>query len=113
MPRRAAPGDRRAIEAALGPSLRAALQELRELFDVECWQLSPLGPVFQVAAALLVAEGLEEREGMSRFAAITLAAVSLGLDPDAVRKRVGRWPRESRADITSVTSPRRGVRLRS
>src|SRR5690606_26756213 len=96
MPTRAAPGDREQLEAALTPSLRAALQELRVLHDVDDWQASPLGPPFQQAAALLRAARIVDREGCPPRMALDRAAVSLGLSPETVAARASRWPRASR-----------------
>lgn len=95
MPRRAASGDRRAIEAALSPSLRAALEDLREILNVDDWQLSPLGPVFQATAVTMVADRLEQ-EGASPTPALELASFALGMPPTTSRDRASRWPRESR-----------------
>lgn len=94
MPRRAAPGNRDRIEAALSPTLRAALEELVELFLVDDWQRSGLAPVFQEAAAVLEAR---RQEGcLSDKDAADAAAIRLGLSPDTVRSRFRDWYRESR-----------------
>lgn len=95
MPPRARPGERELLEKALTPSLRAALQELRVLLDVDDWQRSPLGPPFAAVAVLLRASVLI-REGVAKVAALDRAAVELGISADTVRSRVRRWAAESR-----------------
>jgi hypothetical protein len=96
MPKRAEPGDGERLEAALSPSLRAALVELRELFMLHDWQRSGIAPVFQEAACLLEAERLVRAGGISEKDAIDAAAVRLGLSGDTTRTRFRDWYRESR-----------------
>jgi hypothetical protein len=91
MPRRAAGGNRARIEAALSPSLRAALRELRTLFGLGAhWEDSPLGPPFEFAAAILRAGELVAA-GMAPTAALDKAAGELGLSHDTIRSRARRW----------------------
>lgn len=96
MPKRAAPGDRAAIEAALTPTLRAALDELRELFDIENWQATQLAPVFQTAAALRRAAVLVRERDMDPDDAVEEAAKEFGLRPYTIHSRCDRWPTDSR-----------------
>jgi len=95
MPRRAAPGDEAAILAALSPSLRAALFELRELLDLDDWQATAAGPLFQAAGAMLKAIEFA-RQGVAPTTALNLAADHLGLERDTVASRVRRWSEGSR-----------------
>ena len=107
MPKRAAPGDRARIEAALSPVLRAALEELRELFDLPDWQaVIPIGQVFQTAAAILrMAEHI--RGGMAPTAALDRAADELGIERETIRYRARAWSEQSRAQVDKPRATRR------
>lgn len=98
MPKRAAPGDRAAIEAALTPTLAAALDELRELLDVRDWTRTPLAPPFQAAACILEGARLV-REGHAPGEALHVAADRLGLERETVRSWCRRWPDASREKV--------------
>lgn len=95
MPRRAAAGNRAAIEAALSPSMLAALEELRELLDIADWQRSGLAAPFQTAAVIRRAEAMV-RGGAAPGEAVLAAAGELGLEPDTLKSRVRRWSEDSR-----------------
>jgi hypothetical protein len=95
VPRRAAPGDAERIERALSPDLRDALETLRELLDLHDWRLSPLGPPFTAAAAVLMAIGLT-RDGLAPSTALDTAAAHLGIERDTLRSWLRRWPAASR-----------------
>lgn len=103
MPRRAEPGDRARLEAALTEPLRDALEEMRELLNVADWQHSPLGPPFQQCAVVLVAARLIA-SGRSEKDAPELAAIELGIKPDTARARSRKWPRESRRTLSTPTA---------
>jgi hypothetical protein len=98
VPRRAAPGNRAALEAALTPSLLAALEELRELLDLHDWRRTPLAPPFQAAAAVLEAARLV-REGYAPGDALHVAADRLGLERETVRSWARRWTAASRRKV--------------
>ena len=110
MPRRAAPGHRAKLEEALSPSLRAALEEMRVLFDVVDWRQTPLGPPFQAAAAILEAARLR-RGGMSATKALHVAACRLGVEADTVRSWATRWSADSRGHFARTGGGSSGVRL--
>lgn len=89
------PGNRTAMEAALGRDLLASLRELCRALGVrpDRWHLVPaLARPFETAAALRLAERVQESEGGSWRDAITDAAVQLNLNPDTVESRSKRWP---------------------
>jgi hypothetical protein len=104
MARRAAPGRRDRLEAVLAgavlpdPTLRGALEFMRELLDLHDWQETPLAPPFQTAAAVLRAGELVAG-GVAPTAALDIAAVELDLNPETLRSRVARWSGESRARV--------------
>lgn len=106
MPRRASPGDRDRIEAALSPSLRAALHELRELLDIRDWQRSGLAAPFQTAAVVQRASEMV-RGGAAPTEALLAAASELDLEPDTVKSRARRWSADSRHNAPARTD--RGV----
>lgn len=108
--KRAAPGRRDRIEAALSPDLRAALGELCQLLKVRDWQLTPLGPPFQAAAAVLFAAELV-RDGMAPTAALEYAAAHLDLEPETLRSWARRWPADSRGATCTQGSVSTGVSL--
>ena len=88
--------DRQAVERALSPVLRLALEELRELGNVEDWRRTPLGPVFEFGAVAVEARRLEAEEGTSTSAARDLAALTLRIDQNTAKSRAQRWPKASR-----------------
>jgi hypothetical protein len=91
MPRRAAPGNRDRIEGALTPTLRAALEELRELFDIRGdWQATGIAAPFQAAACVLLAAE-RVRAGEAPHSGLTAAAAHLGLSDETVRSWCVRW----------------------
>jgi hypothetical protein len=91
MPRRAAPGRRDRIEAALTPTLRSALEQLRELFDIRGdWQATGIAAPFQAAACVLLAAE-RVRAGEAPHSALTAAAAHLGLSDETVRSWCVRW----------------------
>lgn len=96
MPKRAAPGNRDRIEAALTPQLAAALNEMRELLDVVNWTRTPLCAPFQQAATLLLAAKLVEAGECCESDAIDRAAIALGLSEHTARSRARRWSETSR-----------------
>jgi hypothetical protein len=95
MPRRASPGHRERIERALTPDLRDGLETLRELLDLHDWRLSPLGPPFTAAAAVLMAADLI-RDGMAPHTALERTCAHLRISPDTARTWFRRWPARSR-----------------
>jgi hypothetical protein len=105
VPRRAAPGNRAALEAALTPSLLAALEELRELLDVVDWTRTPLAPPFQAAACILEGARLV-KEGHAPGDALHVAADRLGLERETVRSWCRRWPEASRGNVHNARAPR-------
>jgi hypothetical protein len=105
MAKRAAPGNRDRLEAALSPTLLAALEEMRVLFDVWDWQETPLAPGFQFAAAVLRAAELVG-DGMAATAALDMAATELGLSHDTVRSWARRWSKASRAKVQHARAGR-------
>jgi hypothetical protein len=107
MPKRAR-GDRAAIEAALTPTLAAALQELRELLDVWHWQATPLAPPFQAAACVIRAAELV-RQGRAPGDALHAAASELGLERETVRSWARRWAAASREGATCTRALRPSV----
>jgi hypothetical protein len=103
VPRRAAPGDRAAIEAALTPELRASLEELRTLLNVADWQEVPaLAQLFQQAACLLLAAEYVDRDGLAERDALDAAAIALDLSWNTVRSRAKRWPKDSRRQLRAL-----------
>jgi hypothetical protein len=107
VPPRATPGDRAALERALGPELRATLRRLEELLGLRPggWQRSALGPVFTQAAVLLESARLQVEEGMKETPSLKEAARSLGVRVETVRSRSRAWFRESyRSDGCLPTS---------
>jgi hypothetical protein len=101
MPKRARPGNRGALEAALTPSLLAALDELRELLNVHDWRTVPaVAATFTQAAVVLRAAQMVEAGVCSEKDAIDHASIALGVSPDTVRSRAKRWHRDSRALCT-------------
>jgi hypothetical protein len=109
MPKRAEPGERERLEAALTPSLRAALHELRELLDVWDWQASPLAAPFQQAAAILEAVRVVDTRAAAEKDALEVAAARLGLSADTLRSRARRWPDDSRSLCTPTDAAGRAT----
>jgi hypothetical protein len=105
MPRRGAIGNRAAIEAALSPSLLAALEELRILLDVHDWRRTPLAPPFQAAACILEGARLV-REGHAPGEALHVAADRLGLERETVRSWCRRWTDASRGNVQHARAPK-------
>ncbi len=103
MPRRAAPCDRAAVEAALTPALRAALLELAELLNVWDWRFSPLAAPFEHAGVVLAAVELVRR-GVAEKDAVAAASIELGISPETSRSRGRRWPRDSRSLCTPTAA---------
>lgn len=95
MPRRGNPGNREMIDAALSPSLLLALEEMRELLDIDDWQRTPLAAPFQCAAAILEGARLVG-EGIAPTEAVYLAADRLGLERETVKSWATRWSAASR-----------------
>ena len=101
MPRRAAPGDRAAIEAVLArtplpeATLLDALELLREISNIRDWRLSPLADAFTHTAIVLRAAELVQG-GMAVKDAADSASRELGVSPETTRSRGRRWPRDSR-----------------
>lgn len=90
MPPRARPGDRAAVEAALGARHLAALEGLCATLGVprDRWQGVPaLQVVFETAAAVRLAAELEGGD----VRALERAAGLLGLEPATVLTRVRRF----------------------
>jgi hypothetical protein len=100
MPKRAAPGNRQRLEAALSCELRVALEQARELLNIHDWRVSPLAAPFQQCAVVLAAARLVAAGESSEKDALDAAAISLGISPDTVRSRSRRWPRDSRSLCT-------------
>jgi hypothetical protein len=100
VPRRAQPGHRVAIEAALTPVLLEAVEELRELLNIRDWQQSPLSAPFTQAAVVLAAAERVAAGECSESDALDAAAIALGVSTDTVRSRARRWPRDSRSLCT-------------
>lgn len=92
MPRRAQPGNRERIEAALGPALRSALAALCSTLGVprSSWQRVPaLQFTFTTAAVVRLAASLREDGGRGgERAAIETAALRLGVPPDTILARI-------------------------
>lgn len=110
MPPRAAPAHREAIEAALPPDLRAALEQMRATLDVQDWTRVPLFQPFAAVAAVehaaaLVAAGCGYRDALLRTSA------HLGIPEETLRSWTRRWPRQSRRGVHSAphTPERRRV----
>lgn len=106
MPRTAQAANPAALEAALPPSLRAALAELKELFNVwpGGWPDTPLGPVFSQAAVLYRAREIVRSSGVGARAALLRAASELGVAYETARSRGRRWPAVSRDGATCTLS---------
>jgi hypothetical protein len=109
MPRRASPGHRDRLEAALTPELAAALDELRALLNVWDWQSSPLCAPFTQAAVVLMAAQLVADGACSEKDALDRAAIVLGVAPDTVRSRARRWPTDSRSLCTPTAEQEPGT----
>lgn len=96
MPRRADPGDREAVEAALGAKNRAALSRFCSTLGVprERWQAVPfLQQLFSTVAVIRLAAQLRETEEngvTSTRGAIERAGRRLDVAPDTVRSRIRR-----------------------
>lgn len=96
MPRRADPGDREALEAALGPQNRAALSRFCSTLGVprDRWQEVPfLQQLFSTVAVIRLAGQLQELEDngvSSSRGAIERAGRRLDVAPDTVRTRIRR-----------------------
>ncbi len=86
------------VEAALSPTLRAAIEEIGELCGLGdgAAEIQSIEVTFTTAAAAKLARRLEEEEGLSRRKAIEEAAGMVGLDPDTLRSRLEKWPRRAR-----------------
>lgn len=112
MPVRARPGDRAAVEAALTPSLRAALEEACRLLEVrpDGWQATPLQQVFETCAVLLEAARIRAARRCSARNALESAATRLGVPALTVRNRTDRWSTES---VTSYEGRTTGGAARS
>lgn len=97
MPPRARPGNRRAVERALGEEYRLLLDGLCTLFDVSRtgWQRTPLQEPFETAGVLLRADKLVE-DGMPRTRAEEEAAAELDIPVETINSRLRRWVRSSR-----------------
>lgn len=94
------------MEAELTPLLRDALDELRELLDVEDWTTTQIAPPFQVAACVLCAAKLV-RSGLAPTKALDTAAAHLELEVEAVRSRATRWSKASRRHVHNARGARR------
>jgi hypothetical protein len=92
------------MERALTPTLAAALGELRELMNIMDWRQSPLAGPFTQAAILLLAAELVAERGYSESEAVDAAAIRCGVSPETARSRAKRWPRDSRALCTQLSS---------
>jgi hypothetical protein len=104
MPPRPTPGDREALEKALGPDLRRVLRLMEEVLELRPggWGRTPLGPVFGTVAVVLEAARIQVAEGVSDPVALEQAAAQLGIPADTIRTRVRRWHRDSRRDECSL-----------
>ena len=105
MPRRASPCHREAVESILAtarlpePTLRGALELMRELADLFDWRVSPLAAGFEHCAVVLRAAELVT-EGLSEKDALDAASIQLGVAVETTRSRGRRWPSESRSLCT-------------
>lgn len=96
MPRRAEPGDREAVEAALGKANREALSRLCSTLGVSRarWQdVASLQWTFETVAVIRLAgqlRDLEENGVTSARGAIERAGRRLDVNPDTVRSRIER-----------------------
>jgi hypothetical protein len=104
MPRKTAPADRAAVEDALSPVQRQALQEF--LTDLRCspeaWQaIEPLRSLLEaVAVARLVTRA--EIMGATSAAAYRDAAARLDVDGENAAKRWRRWRRSARTSMSAM-----------
>lgn len=108
MPRRAQHGHRGRLEAALTPTLLAALEELRELLNIHDWQDSVLCAPFQQSAVVLSAANMVAGGVCSAKDALEHAAIALGVSADTTRSRAKRWPRDSRSLCTPTAREHAG-----
>jgi hypothetical protein len=91
-------GDRTAIEAALSPALRAALDEMCALLEIprDRWQAVPaLRAAFETAAVIREGRRLFRRPGFTTAQMLCdeIAADTLGVESAAVETRRRRWRR--------------------
>lgn len=91
------PGNRLAMEDALGPARLRALREQCRVLGVRLdrWHLvAAIARPWETEAALRLAEQLHDG-GETWEAAIMASAIRLGLNPDTVDRRSRRWPRDA------------------
>lgn len=104
MPRRAAPGDRLAIEAALSEDDLRSLVDACRLLGIprERWQRVPaLQVYFETLAAARIANRLQVDGGQCWEAGLDIAGIRLGLNTDTLATRFRRWPLQAFAPSTS------------
>jgi len=90
MPKASPPGDRLAMEEALGSAVLTAVREVCRAHGIrpDRWYLVPaVARPFESTAALRLAEGMEASDGLSHKDAVQAAAMRLGLNPDTVLSR--------------------------
>lgn len=86
--------DRGAIEAALTPTQRVALEEICAVLGVPTtrWlSVPPLRNVFETVAVMAAAASIQRAEGGSSEGALLTAALRLGVGPEAAARRATRW----------------------
>jgi hypothetical protein len=108
MPRRAAPGHRDVLEAALTPAERALLDRWCARFRVPRagWHAHPLFRAMVLAAVTNLADEIREGSAVSRDAALLTACARAGLSHDTVRSALYRAETERVLLYADGPSPR-------